>query len=58
MGHAGAIINSQIAELGTEVGTADSKINAFRRAKIPVADRPWQIPDLVKKALKLPTRKV
>ncbi len=57
MGHAGAIINSQIAELGSEVGTADSKINAFRRAKIPVADRPWQIPDLVKKALKLPTRK-
>lgn len=57
MGHAGAIINAQIAELGTEVGTADSKINAFRRAKIPVADRPWQIPDLVKKVLKLPMRK-
>ena len=57
MGHAGAIINSQTAEPGTEAGTADSKINAFRRAKIPVADRPWQIPDLVKKMLKLPTRK-
>lgn len=58
MGHAGAIISSQTAEPGAEVGTADSKINAFRRAKIPVADRPWQIPDLVKKMLKLPTRKI
>lgn len=57
IGHAGAIISAQISELGTETGTADSKINAFRRAKIPVADRPWQIPDLVKKVLKLPTRK-
>ena len=58
MGHAGAIINAQIAELGTEVGTAESKINAFQRAKIPVADRPWQIPELVKKVLKLPTKRV
>ncbi|HEY9656437.1 MAG TPA: CoA-binding protein [Crinalium sp.] len=57
MGHAGAIINAQVSELGPETGTADSKINAFRRAKIPVADLPWQIPDLVKKALKLTTRK-
>ncbi|WP_421658838.1 succinate--CoA ligase subunit alpha [Leptothermofonsia sp. ETS-13] len=57
MGHAGAIIDSQIAELGTEIGTADSKINAFERAKIPVARRPSQIPDLVKKALKLPMKR-
>ncbi len=57
MGHAGAIIDSQIAELGTNLGTADSKINAFERAKIPVAYRPSQIPELVKKALKLPVDK-
>ncbi|UBF24284.1 CoA-binding protein [Kovacikia minuta CCNUW1] len=57
MGHAGAIVDSQIAELGTDIGTADSKINAFQRAKIPVADRPSQIPTLVKKMLKLPTKK-
>lgn len=57
IGHAGAIINSQILELGPDLGTADSKITAFQRAKIPVADRPSQIPALVKKALKLPTRR-
>lgn len=57
MGHAGAIIDSQIAELGTDIGTAESKINAFQRAKIPVAERPSQIPDLVRKVLKLSTVK-
>jgi succinyl-CoA synthetase alpha subunit len=57
MGHAGAIVDSQVAELGTDIGSAESKINAFERAKIPIADRPSQIPTLVKKALKLPTRK-
>lgn len=57
MGHAGAIIDSQVAELGPDIGSAESKINAFRRAKIPVADRPSQIPDLVKKALKQPSRR-
>lgn len=56
IGHAGAIIASQISELGTEIGTADSKINAFERAKIPVARYPSQIPTLVKKVLKSPTR--
>lgn len=51
MGHAGAIIAFQIAEGGAEIGTAESKIAAFKRANIPVADRPSQIPALVKKAL-------
>ncbi|MBD1862003.1 MULTISPECIES: CoA-binding protein [Trichocoleus] len=51
MGHAGAIIAAQVAELGTEIGTAESKIAAFKRANIPVAERPSQIPALVKKAL-------
>lgn len=57
MGHAGAIIDSRILEIGPDIGTADSKITAFQRAKIPVADRPSQIPDLVKRALRLPVGK-
>lgn len=57
MGHAGAIVDTQILELGPDIGTADSKINAFRRAKIPVATRPAQIPDLVKQALRQPMKK-
>jgi succinyl-CoA synthetase alpha subunit len=57
MGHAGAIIDSQILELGVNIGTADSKITAFERAKIPVAGRPSQIPALVKQALKIPSGK-
>lgn len=52
IGHAGAIIASQISELGSEIGTAKSKITAFERAKIPVANYPSQIPTLVKKALR------
>jgi succinyl-CoA synthetase alpha subunit len=52
MGHAGAIISTQVAGLGGEVGTAKSKIAAFQRAKVPVAERPSQIPDLVKKVLR------
>jgi succinyl-CoA synthetase alpha subunit len=51
MGHAGAVIASQVADLGLHVGTAESKIAAFKHVKVPVADRPSQIPDLVKKAL-------
>ncbi|PSB23214.1 CoA-binding protein [filamentous cyanobacterium CCP1] len=50
MGHAGAIIAS-LAGMGADIGTAESKLAAFKRAKIPVADRPSQIPDLVKKAI-------
>ncbi|WP_416669693.1 succinate--CoA ligase subunit alpha [Egbenema bharatensis] len=50
MGHAGAIIAS-LAGMGADIGTAESKLAAFKRAKIPVADRPSQIPNLVKKAI-------
>jgi succinyl-CoA synthetase alpha subunit len=57
IGHAGAIIAAQISELGMEIGTAASKITAFERAKIPVASYPSQIPTLVKKALRLPTKR-
>ncbi len=57
MGHAGAIIDSQIADFGPDIGTADSKVNAFKRAKISVADRPSDIPALVNKLLKTPARR-
>jgi len=51
MGHAGAIIASLVAGIGREIGTAESKLAAFKQAKIPVADRPSQIPELVSKVL-------
>lgn len=51
-GHAGAIVASKIAGLGAEIGTAESKMSAFKQAKIPVADRPSKIPNLVEQALK------
>ncbi|NJR49143.1 MAG: CoA-binding protein [Leptolyngbyaceae cyanobacterium CSU_1_3] len=57
MGHAGAIIDLQTVDVGPEVGTADSKMSAFKRAKIPVASRPSDIPGLVKKLLKIPARR-
>ena len=40
MGHAGAIVSG-----GT--GTAQAKVDAFGAIKVPVADSPAQIPDLV-----------
>ena len=42
MGHAGAIIMG-------ERGTAESKVNAFKSAGVPVAKTLWEIPSLVKK---------
>ncbi|WP_017315105.1 succinate--CoA ligase subunit alpha [Mastigocladopsis repens] len=35
-----------------DFGTAKSKLTAFSQAKVPVAERPSQIPELVKKAMK------
>ncbi|ARV61622.1 CoA-binding protein [Nostocales cyanobacterium HT-58-2] len=35
-----------------DFGTAKSKLNAFYQAKVAVAERPSQIPELVKKAMK------
>jgi succinyl-CoA synthetase alpha subunit len=52
LGHAGAIIASQLADLGLELGTAESKVAAFGRAGVPVARRPWEIGKLVRRALK------
>jgi succinyl-CoA synthetase alpha subunit len=46
MGHAGAIISS-----GS--GTAEEKIAAFERVGVPVARSPVELPELVKKMLKM-----
>jgi succinyl-CoA synthetase alpha subunit len=45
MGHAGAIISGG-------KGTAEAKVRAFREAGVPVADRPDQIPALVRQKLR------
>jgi succinyl-CoA synthetase alpha subunit len=45
MGHAGAIISGNF-------GTPESKVAAFARVKVPVADTPSDIPGLVKRAIK------
>ncbi len=44
MGHAGAIISGG-------KGTAEAKVKAFKEAGVPVADRPDQIPELMKEKL-------
>ena len=44
MGHAGAIISGG-------KGTAEAKVEAFQEAGVPVADRPDQIPGLMKERL-------
>lgn len=50
-GGADAIITAQLAQPIADK-TAEAKIAAFKKAKIPVAVRPSQIPHLVKKAIK------
>jgi succinyl-CoA synthetase alpha subunit len=45
MGHAGAIISGN-------TGTAQGKVEALQAAHVPVADTIFDIPDLVKQALK------
>jgi succinyl-CoA synthetase alpha subunit len=49
-GHTGTL--AAVVGRGDNVGTAASKLEAFKAAKVPVAERPSQIPELVKKALK------
>ena len=51
--HASNLMNSRAAVLQLDgIGTAESITKAFKAAKIPIAERPSQIPSLVKKALK------
>lgn len=54
-GRAGAKITAQLQFL-SNAGTAASKISAFERYNIPVADRPSQIPILVEQALRRSTK--
>jgi succinyl-CoA synthetase alpha subunit len=49
-GHTGTL--AAVVGRGVNIGTTQSKLTAFKEAKVPVADRPSQIPGLVKKALK------
>ncbi|OLP17680.1 CoA-binding protein [Leptolyngbya sp. 'hensonii'] len=57
LGHASAIIASQIATgiqdavYVPDSSSVENKIAAMKRAQIPVADRPSQIPDLVRQVL-------
>jgi succinyl-CoA synthetase alpha subunit len=44
LGHAGAIISGNF-------GTPESKLAAFAAAGVPVADRPSQLPELLKSRL-------
>lgn len=52
VGNASAIIAAQLSGPVTSATTAQHKVAAFEQAKVPVAERPSQIPDLVKKALR------
>lgn len=47
-----AKVAAQLSVPITISSTAQDKVKAFKEAKIPVAERPSQIPDLLKKALK------
>lgn len=49
-GHTGTL--AAMVGRGDNVGTAQSKLEAFKAAKVPIAERPSEIPALVKKALK------
>jgi succinyl-CoA synthetase alpha subunit len=52
VGNVSAIIAAQLSGPVTTATTAQHKVEVFKQAKIPLADRPSQIPGLVKKALK------
>ncbi|HEY9671933.1 MAG TPA: CoA-binding protein [Waterburya sp.] len=52
MNDAGAIIAAQLSGPVTNGSTAQHKMAAFKQANISVAERPSQIPELVKNALK------
>jgi succinyl-CoA synthetase alpha subunit len=49
---AGAVIAAQLSGPITSATTAQHKVEAFKQAKIPVAERPSQIPDMVNEVLK------
>lgn len=50
-GHTGTL--AAVVGRGGDVGTAQTKLAAFKAAKVPIAEKPSQIPELIKKALKI-----
>jgi succinyl-CoA synthetase alpha subunit len=50
--HASDLIVS-LPILGTDPESTENIIASFRQAKVPIADRPSQVPELIKKALKI-----
>jgi len=54
MGHAGAVIAPRLSGWEEVIGTPESKIAAFKAAKIPLANRPSEIPQLLNKLLAQP----
>lgn len=52
VGNVSAIIAAQLSGPVTKATTAQHKVKVFKEAKVPIADRPSQIPGLLKKALK------
>lgn len=65
LGHAGDLMAAQLSvgnpdkvrPIGADPATAHKKLAAFKAAKIPVAQRPSEIPNLVKKVLKTTSKK-
>ncbi|MEO1147035.1 MAG: CoA-binding protein [Cyanobacteria bacterium J06638_22] len=54
MGHAGAVIAPRLSGWEEAIGTPESKIAAFKSANIPLANRPSEIPELLKNQLAQP----
>lgn len=52
LGHASLLMTSKVVSNMVDAGTVESKIAAFKTAEVLVAERPSEIPILVKKALK------
>lgn len=65
LGHAGDLMAAQLSvgntdkvrPIGADPETANKKLAAFKAAKIPVAERPSEIPNLLKKVLKAMAKK-
>jgi len=52
LGHASLLMTSKVVTNMVDAGTVESKISAFKTAEVLVAERPSEVPILVKKALK------
>lgn len=52
MGHTNSILTTRIVSQNLPSGSAESKISAFKKAKIPLAQHPSEITSLVKKLMK------